>query len=124
MKILIADDSKLMRERLIGLISNMKTRHTIEQAHDGVEALEKLKSFKPDAIILDIRMPGKNGIQILESIQKNKEHPITFVLTNFTYPQYRKKCLSLGADYFFDKFSEFEEMLEALDQLASRFTSP
>ncbi|MBF0287570.1 MAG: response regulator transcription factor [SAR324 cluster bacterium] len=120
MKILIADDSHLMRERLCGLLMNMKASPIIEQAQDGREALEKLESFQPDAIILDIRMPGKNGIQVLEKIRNSQRASVTLVFTNYTYPQYRNKCLNLGADYFFDKSTEFENMLEKLEQLSSQ----
>ncbi len=101
MKILIADDSKLIRERIVGLIEKADTPHRIEQAADGWEIFEKLCSFEPDVIVLDIHMPSRNGLQVLEDISKKENHPIVFVFTNYAYPQYRRKCLSLGANRFF-----------------------
>lgn len=120
MKILIADDSKLIRDRIIGLIEKTSTMHVVEQAVDGLEALEKLCSFKPDVIILDIHMPHKNGLQVLEGISKNEKRPVILVFTNYTIPQYRKKCLSLGADHYFNKSTEFEEMFAELKLLIDK----
>jgi YesN/AraC family two-component response regulator len=117
MKILVADDSKLIRDRIIGLIDTASTSQIVEQAADGLETLEKSYSFKPDVIILDIRMPAKNGLQVLEDISKRETRPIILVFTNYNYPQYRKKCLSLGADRFFNKTTEFEDLFAELKQI-------
>jgi DNA-binding NarL/FixJ family response regulator len=68
-------------------------------------------------VILDIRMPEGTGIDVLEGMRREKLTPITIVLTNFTFPQYRRKCLQLGARYFFDKSAEFAEAREALSEL-------
>jgi DNA-binding NarL/FixJ family response regulator len=117
MKILIADDSELIRDRIIGLIGKTGSQHLVEQAADGLETLEKAYAFDPDIIILDIHMPHKNGLQVLEEISKNENSPIILVFTNTNYPQYRKKCLNLGADRFFNKSTEFEEMFAELKQI-------
>jgi len=68
-------------------------------------------------VILDIRMPGGSGIDVLEDIKKINAAPIVIILTNYPYPQYRKKCMAAGADYFFDKSSEFEKVTEVLKKL-------
>jgi YesN/AraC family two-component response regulator len=120
MKILIADDSKLIRDRIVGLIDKTSTRHVVEQAVDGLETLEKFYSFEPDLIILDIHMPHKNGLQVLEDISNSESHPVILIFTNYNYPQYKKKCLSLGADRFFVKSTEFEEMFSIINQLISK----
>ncbi len=117
MKILIADDSELIRDRIIGLIGKTSSQHLVEQAADGLETLEKACSFDPDVIILDIHMPHKNGLQVLEDISKKENRPLILIFTNYNYPQYRKKCLSLGADRFFNKSTEFEEMFVELRRL-------
>jgi DNA-binding response OmpR family regulator len=71
-------------------------------------------------VILDIRMPGGNGIQVLEAIKTSTAAPVVIMLTAFPYPQYRKKCLEVGADYFLDKTTEFERVVEVLEQLYSK----
>lgn len=50
---------------------------------------------------LDIRMPGGNGIRALEAVKPGDAPPVVIMLTAFAYPQYRAKCLAVGADYFF-----------------------
>ena len=90
------------------------------QASDAPEALEAIGRLKPDVVILDIRMPGGNGIQVLEVIKGNEAAPVVIMLTAFPYPQYREKCLKAGADYFFDKASEFSRVPEVLKQLQAK----
>jgi DNA-binding NarL/FixJ family response regulator len=63
-------------------------------------------------------MPGGSGIQVLETIRKEKPAPLIIMLTNFTHEPYRQRCFKLGADYFFDKSSEFEKVKEILENLA------
>jgi len=117
--IFIADDSKMLRERLISMISDFKHIKVVGQARDGLTAIEQIKRLKPDIVILDIRMPGENGIVVLETIKHLKPAPIVIIFTNYPYPQYRKKCMTLGADYFFDKSNEFDEILQVLENFNS-----
>ena len=121
MRVLIADDSTLVRERLVDLISEIEGVELVGQAGDGREALKAIARLKPDAVILDIRMPEGNGIQALEAIKKNSaDSPIIIMLTAFPYPQYRQKCLAAGADYFFDKSTEFDRVTLVLEELRDK----
>ena len=114
MKVFIADDSALVRERLAALISEIEGVEVVGQAEDAPEVLEGIQQLRPDVVILDIRMPGNNGIQVLEAIKRSTAAPVVIMLTAFPYPQYRKKCLEAGAEYFFDKATEFEQVAEVL----------
>jgi len=82
--------------------------------------MQAVRNLHPEVVILDIRMPQGSGIDVLESIKREKLAPITMVLTNFAYPQYRKKCLQLGAGFFFDKSAEFARVGDALRRLIHR----
>lgn len=117
MKVLIADDSTLVRERLVALISELETVELVGQAGNAREALRVIQRLRPDVVILDIRMPGGSGIQVLEAIKTSTAAPVVIMLTAFPYPQYRKKCLELGADYFLDKTTEFDHVAKVLRQL-------
>lgn len=117
LKVLIVDDSDLVRERLTALILELEAIELVGQAADAQEALEAIPRLRPDVVILDIRMPGGNGIQVLEAIKRNGAGSVVIMLTAFPYPQYRKKCLEAGAEYFFDKATEFERVGEVLQQL-------
>ena len=69
-------------------------------------------------LILDIRLPGKSGIDVLKDIRAKKLPSRVIMMTNYPYPQYRKKCEELGADYFFDKVTEIEEIPKVIEELA------
>ncbi|HDZ28166.1 hypothetical protein LCGC14_0688620 [marine sediment metagenome] len=114
MKVLIVDDSILLRERLTAMISELPEIEIIGQAENAQNAINSIRILKPDVTILDIRMPGGNGFEVLENIKKDKWHPLMIVLTSYPYPQYKKKCLDSGADFFFDKSSEFQKVIEVL----------
>ncbi len=109
MKVFIADDSEILCERLIELLAGLPKVEVIGCAHDAEGAIKAINECAPDVVILDIRMPGGSGIDVLQHIKKGNI-PIVIVLTNYPYPQYRKRCLSAGADYFFDKSTEFDKL--------------
>jgi DNA-binding NarL/FixJ family response regulator len=117
MKVFIADDSKVLCERLTEMLSDVPGIEIIGQAQDVATSLAAIKKLNPDIVILDIRMPGGSGIDVLQAIKREKHAPMVIMLTNYPYPQYRKKCLGLGADYFFDKSTEFGKVMELFKQL-------
>jgi DNA-binding NarL/FixJ family response regulator len=120
LRIFIADDSDLVRERLKELISEIPGTEIVGEAATGGETLAALKRLTPDVLILDIRMPGGNGIDTLEAAKEQSPAPLVIMLTAYAYPQYRKKCLEAGAEYFFDKSTEFERVADALAKLRHR----
>jgi len=120
MRVFIADDSAVLRERLIEMLSEMKKVEVVGQAGDAIEAQESIIKLKPDLVILDIRMPSGSGIDVLQNIKEAGLTPKVIIFTNYPYPQYRKKCKALGVDFFFDKSSEFEKFTEVLKKLVSK----
>jgi len=118
MKVLIADDSEAVRERLAEMISEVPGAEVSGKAKDGQEAMRLIEEIKPDAVVLDIRMPKGNGIDVLKYIRNGVQpKPLVIVLTNYPYPNYRKKCLEMGADYFIDKSVDFEKIIDILKEL-------
>ena len=117
MKVFIVDDSAVLRERVIEMLSELPGIEIIGHAQNVPDALSAIKKLNPDVVILDIRLPGGNGMDVLQDIKQKKGAPMVIILTNYPYPQYRKKCLGLGADYFFDKSTEFEKVTELFKRL-------
>ena len=99
------------------MLSEVMEVENISQAKDSPEALSSFQKLNPEVVILDIRMPGKSGIDVLQEIKKATQPPLVIVLTNYPYPQYRRKCIEAGADFFFDKSTEFNKVTEVLKQL-------
>jgi len=114
-KVLIADDSHIVRERLVSLLSDLPGVDIVAEAQTAFEAIQSIRRLKPAVVILDISMPGGSGIQVLETIRKEKPVPLIIMLTNFTHEPYRQRCFKLGADYFFDKSTEFEKVKDVLE---------
>jgi len=119
MKVFIADDSREIRNRIITMLSDLETIDVIGQAENVEDAINSIREINPDVVILDIRMPGGSGIDVLENIDKKNRLPVIIMLTNYPYPQYRKKCMDAGADFFFDKSGEFEKVIEVVSGLSA-----
>ncbi len=117
MRILLVDDSPVVRERLAALLAEVEGVEVVGQAQDAPEAIAAIRALQPDVVTLDIRMPGGNGIDALAEVKKLRPTPVVIMLTNYPYPQYRKKCLDAGADYFLDKSTEFEQVAQILERL-------
>jgi DNA-binding NarL/FixJ family response regulator len=117
MKVFIVDDSTLIRERLKTMISEHPQIEISGEAQSARQAIDSIRKIKPDVVILDIRMSEGNGIEVLKNIKKNKWVPKIIILTNYPYPQYRKKCMEAGANFFFDKSTEFQRITEVLKNL-------
>ena len=117
MKILIVDDSEIVRKRLKAMLSDITELENISQAEDLPEAISSFQKLNPEVVVLDIRMPGGSGIDVLRETKKGDQPPVVIVLTNYPYPQYRRKCMDAGADFFFDKSTEFDQMMAVLRRL-------
>ena len=116
MTILIADDSDFIRANLKKLLNTVTGVDEISEAFDVPDAVKKIAELKPDILILDIRMPGGNGFDVLKTAKEGKPSPLTIMLTNYNYEHYRKKSYKDGADYFFDKSTEFEKIIDVLEK--------
>jgi DNA-binding NarL/FixJ family response regulator len=118
MKIIIADDSSLFRDRIRELLENINNVEIVGEAENGLEALQFIKDKKPDLAILDVRMPDMNGIEVLKKVRENGSRIIICMLTNYPYKQYRQKCIAEGSDYFFDKNLDIKQISDVITKLA------
>lgn len=117
MKVLIADDSGLLRQRLIAVLSEIEYVEIAGEASDGLGAINLVQKLNPDVVILDIRMPGMNGIEVLQKIKRDNPSTVVIVFTSYPYPQYREKCMVLGADFFLDKSLGLDNVLAAIEKM-------
>jgi DNA-binding NarL/FixJ family response regulator len=114
MRVLIADDSELIVQRLMALLAHVGVVDIVDQVGTVEETKEAVRRLRPDAVILDMQMPDGSGIDVLESMKKDRLISTVIVLTNHPYAPYRKKCLQVGARFFLDKSTEFEKVAEVL----------
>ncbi len=119
MKVLIADDSIVVRDRLVTLLTELHGVEVVGQAKDAVEARNLAEELRPDVAIVDVRMPKGSGADVVRDIKKLNPTPKVIVLTNYPHPENRKKCIERGADYFFDKSTEFKKVMSVLRGMLS-----
>jgi DNA-binding NarL/FixJ family response regulator len=124
LKVYVVDDSELVRERLIDMVSEIEEVEVVGETGDLREAEASIGQLRPDAVILDIRLPDGNGITLLRHMKRERPAATVIVLTNYPYPQYREECLDAGADYFLYKATEFDQVGEILSRIAGSGTPP
>ena len=114
--VLVVDDSDFMRMMLTDILS--KNGHRILQCKSGEECLERLKDKTGDIIadvcILDIRMPGMNGLEVLEEIKKDYRDLKVIMLSALCTEEVVKRALELGADGFVAKPFQASSLLERI----------
>jgi len=113
--IFIVDDSSIIRERILEKLGMLPMTSTVLQAKDYQSANQIIDKEQPDIAILDIQLPDGSGIDLLSKIKNMRKETVVIMLTNYPYSIIRKRCDELGADYFFDKSTEFEKVLEVLE---------
>ena|ERR1035437_1712018 len=118
MKILICDDHKIVRDGLKQILRQLSGVSMIEEAGNGDEALVLLKRDVFDIVLLDISLPGKSGLEILQSIKA--KWPLTNVLMLSMHPQeqYAIRALNLGASGYLTKDTASEELLLAVKRVS------
>ena len=117
MRVVIADDSTVVRQRLIRLLDDVNGVEVVGQADDVPLAKNLVEMLKPDVAILDIRMPTGSGADLVPNLKRMDPDLKIIMLTNYAYPENRKKCMDSGADFFFDKSTEFQKVVTVLKGL-------
>jgi DNA-binding NarL/FixJ family response regulator len=107
LSVLIVDDNPNYLQRMISLLSEVDYISSIHTAQNYDEAFLLLNK-KPDLALLDIHLPGKNGMHLLKCIKDSGNDCEVFMVTNSTGEYYREQCMKLGALCFFDKTRDFE----------------
>lgn len=116
-KVMITDDHVLMREGIKQLLEFDGSIQVIAEAADGIECMEKLQTVKPDVLLLDINMPNKNGIEVLQEIKKKKMNIKVLILTVHNEVEYLLKAVDIGVDGYILKDSESAELKNAINHV-------
>lgn len=116
MTILIIDDSEVFRSRIVEILANNNKSTDILEANSILEAKEIMLDVLPDILITDIRMPGGTGLDLIKQVRKDNPVTLIIVITNYPEAQYKVEAFKTGANYFFDKSSEMDNLLEIINQ--------
>ena len=116
-KVVIVDDSALLRQRRAAMISRLSGVEIAGEARSVAQALELIRRWHPQAVVLDIRLKDGNGFDVLRQVKRGPGAPVVIMLTSFPSTKARQTCRALGGDFFFDKATEFERTIEVLTNL-------
>ncbi|MFN8497938.1 MAG: response regulator transcription factor [Anaerolineae bacterium] len=116
-RILIADDHPVVRQGLSNMLLNLPEVEVVGEACDATQALERVASLKPDLILLDVRMPGRSGLQILPFLRKAHPDIKVIVLTSYDSDEYLFGSLRSGAHAFLLKSIAHEKLADAIRQV-------
>jgi DNA-binding NarL/FixJ family response regulator len=115
----IVDDSPSIRSRLNDMLARMDGVRVVGEAEAAAPAVVDILSLRPDSVLLDLKLAGSNGMQVLQAIHAQAPEIAFVVLTNHAEPQYRAACERAGAAYFLDKSTEFHRVPSVIAEIAA-----
>ena len=116
-KIMLVDDNKDFLKELKEFFAGQDRYEIVGEAYDGVSALEKFSSLKPDVLLLDLVMPQMDGFSVLERIVKDNAKII--VVSALSQDAFVSKATSLGADYYMMKPVSFSNLKDRIDEVVA-----
>lgn len=124
--VMIVDDHKMIREGLKRILEFEGEVQVIEEADNGQDCLNKLKTAKPDIILLDINMPVMNGIETLQALKKKRKKYKVLMLTVHNEVEYLLKAVDIGIDGYLLKDADSKELKRAITSVSSgeKFIQP
>ena len=114
MRVYIVEDSPFMVERIMSKLESIQGVDVVGISDDEEDALRKIRDRHPDFCIVDIRLKSGSGINLLEKIKIERPETTVAILTSYSTPEFFDKCMDLGADYFFDKAKDFDNIENAV----------
>lgn len=116
-RVLVVEDDPSARTLLEGLIPTLEGLSLCGVAADGWEGLEQIQRLRPDAVLLDLVMPGLDGMGLLRALRREPWRPVVVVTSQISQPSVIRHVLSLGASYYLVKPLHFEALPELLRAL-------
>ena len=127
MKILMVEDSRILRDRLRRMLAEMPYVALVGETDNEADARLGLEKHRPDLVVLDLRLRSGSGLSVLEFIKARYPSMTVLILTNYGQAEYRSKCLNLGANEFFDKscdIDSFAQCVRTLSQAQAEAAAP
>ena len=113
-RILVVDDHPIVRQGIRSLLSNYPEFEIVGEADNGVAGIAQLKRLAPDITLLDIRMPGESGLEVLKQIQHSRPQAKVLMLTSFDDDEYVMEALRAGAQGYVLKSVSDEMLVNAI----------
>jgi two-component system NarL family response regulator len=117
-RVLVADDHPIVRDGIIANLEAQTDMIVVAEAGDGVEALSLIKEHSPDVVILDLRMPGMDGLDVIAQLNSQKLSSKVIIMTTFESEEDVHRSIRAGARGYLLKDSSQEEILDAIRRVS------
>ncbi len=122
-RVLLADDHAMFREGLRALLASEDDIDVIGEAHDGEEAVARASELQPDVVVMDILMPGLNGIEATQEIRTRLPGVKVLVLSMYDDEEHIRRLLAAGASGFMIKRATSDQLVRALREVVAGGTA-
>ena len=117
-RILVADDHAVVRQGVKQILAEVKDMNVQDEAQNGPETLKKVAEQEFDVVLLDISMPGRSGLEVLEDIKAQRPKQAVLILSMHPEEQYAVRALRAGASGYLTKASAPHELIGAIRKVA------
>jgi len=118
-KIILADDHQFLLEGIMSVLKDVPSVEVVAAAQNGLELMEEVDKQKPSLVILDLNMPGYDGMQCLQKIKSNYPGIKVLILTNYNQPELVKEIKKMQAEGYMIKNSSGAELKKAIEIILS-----
>lgn len=125
-RVVLADDEEMLRGALASLLSLEDDLEIVAQAADGAEAVRLAGEHRPDVVLMDLEMPGTDGIEAAAALAQNPDPPMVVIVTRHARPGVLTRALKAGVQGFVPKSSPAEQLAEVIRAVVSgqRYVDP
>jgi two-component system, NarL family, invasion response regulator UvrY len=117
-RILVADDHAVVRQGVVQILADVRDMLVKDEAQNGAETMDKVLKYEYDVVLLDISMPGRSGLEILEDIKAQRPKLAVLILSMHPEEQYAVRALRAGAAGYLTKASAPQELIGAIRKVA------
>jgi CheY-like chemotaxis protein len=115
LRVLLVEDSPRIAAMLRDMLESDGGVRVVEVVSDEQSAIRQARRAEVDVMILDLQLAKGTGFGVLSQLRDKR--PVTVVLTNYALPEYRRRALALGAEYFLDKSKDLEKLQSIMTDL-------
>jgi two-component system, NarL family, nitrate/nitrite response regulator NarL len=119
LRVLVVDDSEVIRRGICKVLHLEPDIEVVCEAVDGVDGVRKAKEHKPDFVLMDVTMPGMNGLEAARLINQESPSIRIVMVSQHNFPAYRREALASGASGYVVKADAFQELIPELRRIQS-----